>query len=92
MYNITDYSYNQAKKLNVIIKNSSNPKKKIDVFDKHNNKLASIGAIGYNDYPTYIIKKGKQYANIRKKLYKQRHSKDINNKNGNGFYANKLLW
>ena len=43
-YKITNYSYNQAKKLNVEIKPSTNKKKKIDVF-KDNKKIASIGAI-----------------------------------------------
>ena len=89
MYHITKYSYDQAKKLNVEIKASTNKKKKIDVF-KNNNKIASIGAIGYNSYPEYIIKKGLSYANQKKKLYKIRHKNDLNSKNG--FYANKILW
>ena len=88
-YKITDYSYNQAKKLNVQIKPSSNKKKKIDVY-KDNKKIASIGAIGYNDYPTFIEKKGIEFANQRRKLYKERHKKDLNSKNG--FYANRILW
>ena len=88
-YKITDYSYDQAKKLNVKIKPSTNKKKKIDVY-KYNKKIASIGAIGYNDYPTFIEKKGIEFANQRRKLYKIRHKKDLNSKNG--FYANKILW
>ena len=88
-YKITDYSYQQAKKLNVEIKPSSNKKKKIDVF-KNDKKIASIGAVGYNDYPTFIIKKGLDYANQRKKLYRLRHKKDLNS--GNGYFANKILW
>ena len=32
MYVITEYSRNQAKKLGVELKQSSNPKKKIDVY------------------------------------------------------------
>ena len=88
-YKITDYSYDQAKKLQAEIKPSTNKKKKIDVF-KNNKKIASIGAIGYNDYPTFIEKKGIEFANQRRKLYKIRHKKDLNTKNG--FYANKILW
>lgn len=88
-YKITDYSKKQAKKLNVDIQPSTNKNKKIDVF-KNDKKIASIGAIGYNDYPTYIETKGFKHANERKKLYKQRHKKDLNSKNG--FYANKILW
>ena len=81
--------YSQAKKLNVKIKPSTNKKKKIDVF-KNDKKISSIGAIGYNDYPTFIDKKGLPYANEKRRLYKKRHHKDIDKKNG--FYANKILW
>ena len=90
-YKITDYSYNQAKKLNVEIKPSQNKHKKIDVF-KNNKKIASIGAKGYYDYPTMINTKslGLDYANERRKLYKERHKKDLSSKNG--FYANRILW
>ena len=90
-YKIKPYSRIQANKLNVSIKPSTNKNKKIDVF-KNNIKIASIGAIGYKDYPTFILEDGMKTANKRKKLYKHRHRKDVNNKNGNGFYANKILW
>ena len=77
-YKITKYSYQQAKELNVEIKPSSNKKKKIDVF-KGDQKIASIGDMNYvdNDYPTFIKTKGLSYANERRKLYKQRHKKDL---------------
>lgn len=90
-YKITKYSYEQAKKLNVSIKPSTNPKKKIDVF-KNGDKVASVGATGYNDYPTWIKKKGKEYADKRRSLYKTRHGKDRTVKHSAGFYADKLLW
>ena len=91
MYNITEYSYKQAKKLNVDIKPSTNKNKKIDVY-KEGKKVASIGSITNYDYPTYIINKGKEYANKRRNLYKLRHKKDLNKPNSPGFYANKILW
>jgi hypothetical protein len=91
MYHITNYTKQKAKELNVTIKPSTNKNKKIDVF-KNNKKIASIGAIGYNDYPNYIIKNDKAYAHERRRLYRIRHNKDRNVKNSNGFYANKLLW
>ena len=91
MYKITDHSKNRAKMLGVEIKPSENKKKKIDVY-KNNIKIASIGSIGNLDYPTYILKNGLQYANQRKKLYRIRHKKDINNKSGNGYYASEILW
>ena len=91
MYNIKNYTKEKAKKLNVTIKPSTNKKKKIDVF-KDNKKIASIGAIGYSNYPTYIENKGIKYADERRKLYKIRHSKDLKQIGSNGYYANKLLW
>ena len=91
MYQITDYTFQQAKKLGVDIKPSSNNKKKIDVM-KNGNKIASVGAIGYADYPTYIKEKGLAYANERRKLYKIRHSKDRQKVGTNGYFADKLLW
>ena len=51
-YKILPYSFEQADKLNVEIKPSTNKNKKIDVF-KNGQKIASIGAIGYNDKPTW---------------------------------------
>lgn len=87
MYSIKEYSFQQAKKLGVEIKPSTNKKKKIDVY-KNKNKIASIGAMGYNDYPTYL-EMDKSLANKRRELYKLRHKND----NGiAGYYANKILW
>lgn len=91
MYHITNYTRQKAKDLNVEVKHSSNPKKKLDVF-KDGKKVASIGAIGYGDYPTFLSSKGKEYADRRRMLYKQRHSKDLGIVGSNGWYANKLLW
>ena len=91
MYKITDYTKNKAKELGVTVKLSKNKKKKIDVYRK-SEKLASIGAIDYLDYPTYINNKGKQYADERRRLYKIRHSKDLKVKDSPGYFANKLLW
>lgn len=92
MYKIQKYSYAQAEKLNVIIKPAKNPLKKIDVFNKKGEYICSIGATGYMDFPTYIIKKGYKYAKERQRLYKLRHKKDINNKNTAGYYAGRILW
>lgn len=91
MYQITEYSYRQANKLGVDIKPSTKKGKKIDVF-KNGILVGSVGAIGYSDYPTYIKEKGLEYANKRRALYKQRHSKDLNKVGSNGYYASNLLW
>ena len=83
-YKILPYSFRKAKELGVVIKPSSNVLKKIDVF-KNGKKIASIGAKGMNDYPTYLDKE-------RRKLYKQRHEKDRHKTGTNGWYADKILW
>ena len=65
--------------------------KKLDVF-KNGKKVASVGALGYGDYPTFIRTKGKEYANKRRKAYKKRHQKNRTNRGTPGWYADKLLW
>jgi hypothetical protein len=91
-YRITSYTKQQAKKLGVTIKPSKTKGKKIDVFNKDGKKLASVGALGYNDYPTFIRKKGKDYADSRRRMYKMRHEKDRHERGTPGYYADKLLW
>ena len=95
-YKITKYTKDKAKKLGVVVKPSQNKTKKIDVF-KSGKKVASVGARGMNDYPTYmdLEKKGKVEkgtATKRRKLYKIRHRKDKDVKGSAGFFADKLLW
>ena len=95
-YRIKTYTKNQAKKIGVTVKPSKTKGKKIDVFKK-GQKVASVGAIGYNDYPTYmeLERKGKVpkgTANKRRRLYKIRHKADRNIINSNGYYADRLLW
>ena len=90
-YKIKRHTYTQAKRLGVVVKPSQVKGKKIDVFKK-GKKVASVGAIGYNDYPTYIQKKGKKYADERRRLYKIRHQKDRNKRGTPSYYADKLLW
>ena len=90
-YKITSYTKDKANKLGVIVKPSKVKDKKIDVF-KSGKKIATIGAKGYSDYPTYLITKGKEYADERRRLYKIRHNKDRLVKDSNGYYADRLLW
>ena len=91
MYEITEYSKLQAKKLGVQIKPSTRKGKKLDVY-KDNKKVASIGGAGYKDFPTYTKEKGLQYAKERRKLYKERHERDRHKKGTAGFYSDKILW
>ena len=96
MYPITKYSFDQAKKLNVIIKPSKLKNKKIDIF-KDEKKIASIGGVKkdgsyYKDFPTYTKTEGKEKADKRRKLYKIRHEKTRKIKGSNSYYADKILW
>lgn len=90
-YRIKPYSYRQAKKLGVTIQPSKVKGKKIDVF-KNGKKVASVGAIGYGDYPTFLEKKGREEAEKRRKSYKARHAKNRNVRGSAGYYADKILW
>tara|TARA_R110002074_G_scaffold233409_1_gene405030 strand:+ start:1232 stop:1513 length:282 start_codon:yes stop_codon:yes gene_type:complete len=90
-YVIKKYSRIQAKRLGVQIKPAENKAKKIDVY-KGGKKVATIGANGMNDYPTYIQKKGLEFANERKRLYKIRFQKSRKKVGSNSYWADQLLW
>lgn len=91
-YEIRTYSKRKAEKLGVTIRPSSKPGKKIDVFDKKGNLLASIGAIGYKDYPTFYKFDGAAVAERRRRAYKLRHEKDRHRVGSPGYYADQILW
>ena len=91
MYTITQYTYKKAKKLGVVVKPSTNKTKKIDVY-RNRKKIASVGAYGMNDFPTFIKKYGISYAKKRRELYKMRHQKDRTKKWTRGWLADQLLW
>ena len=101
MYEILEYTEDRLRKLNkklntdkITINSSTNKDKKIDVFI-NNKKVASIGAIGYKDFPTYTKEKGKKFADGRRKLYYRRHSKEDDikeNKITPSWWARWLLW
>jgi hypothetical protein len=111
-YQILPYSYEQAKKYDVVILPSSDPKKKIDVYQKvdvpplkysdskkkkiknpvGSKKVASIGAYGYPDYPTYMKTEGKAYADERRRLYKARHNSTRMKKGSASWWADRILW
>ena len=98
-YNITAYTYKQAKRIGVTVKPSTDKTKKIDVFRKEGKgknktmkKIASVGAAGMNDFPTYIQKKGLAFAKTRRRLYRMRHERDRHIKGSRGWLADQLLW
>ena len=90
-YIISSYSKQQARNLGVTIKLSKVKGKKLDVF-KDGKKLASIGALGMGDFPTFKRKFGKEYADKRRNLYKMRHEKDRHKRGTAGYFADKILW
>lgn len=94
-YRISQRTKSRAKALGVEVKPSSSKGKKIDVF-KDGRKIASVGALGYADYPTYLEleKKGKVAAGTaqaRKNSYKARHT-DRTKRGTPSYYADQLLW
>jgi len=91
MYQITQRIKDNAKKLGVTVKPSTNKNKKIDVF-KDDKKIASVGAIGYKDYSLFLKEDGKEVAEERRRLYKIRHQKDRNKVGTPSYYADKILW
>lgn len=75
MYTILPYTKEKAKQLGVTVTPSTKKGKKLDVF-KNGKLIASIGAIGYKDYPTYLKEDGQAVANERRRLYRLRHTKN----------------
>jgi len=99
-YKIKDYQKQMAKKYNVEIKSSESKRKKIDVFDKKGNKLASIGGVYpdgkfYNDFATYQEKIGMKEAKKKRDAYLKRHKDEPKVKDGKktpSYWADKILW
>ena len=92
MYSISRGTYEKAIKLGVMVKPSTVKGKKVDVFNSKGEKLASIGALGMNDYYLWQKKKGLDFAKRRRKAYKMRHEKDRHKRGSAGYYAEQLLW
>ena len=74
-YDITDYTIKRAKKFGLTVKPSTRKGKKIDVY-KDGKKIASIGALGYGDYPTFLKQEGKAVADEHRRKYRLRHTKN----------------
>lgn len=98
MYVISDYTKEVAKKLGLLIFSSENRKKKLEVYDKATGKfIGYLGDSKYMDYFSYLEqeKLGKYprgYADERRRLYFNRHHKDIENIGSKGFLVWRLLW
>jgi uncharacterized membrane protein YebE (DUF533 family) len=85
-----------AQRLGVVIRPSTVKNKKLDVY-KNGIKIASIGAVGYLDYWTYLQdekfnRAPKGTAAQRRRLYKIRHANECAAPGTVGYYACKILW
>ena len=89
-YVISKETKNIAKRLNIQICASSNPKKKIDVINRDGKKI-SIGDVKYGDFHTHK-KISLDHANERRRLYHIRNHKYLSIKNTPAYYAAILLW
>ena len=95
-YRISQYTFRRARTLGVTVNPSTRTGKKIDVF-KGGKKVASVGALGMKDYPTYkrLERAGRVppgTAKSRRAAYKSRHRKDRKVYGSPGYYADQLLW
>lgn len=103
-YKINVIQKEMAKKHNVVIKSSEKKNKKIDVFDKKGNKLASIGGVYptgkfYKDFATYIDELGLTKAKKKRSDYLKRHAKEPKFKMVKGkkimtpsYWSDVILW
>ena len=89
-YIILPFTREKAKELGLDIRVSTKKNKKIDIFLP--NKIISIGAAGFYDYPHYLKDYGKEIADEKNKAYIKRHRRDLHIKGTAGFYAARLLW
>ena len=87
MYTILPYTKEKAKQMGLTVLPSTKKEKKLDVY-KEGKLIASIGAIGYKDYPTYLKEDGPAVANERRRLYRLRHTKNTLNEK----LSLNLLW
>ena len=90
-YHITKYTYRRAKQIGVKVKQSTSFAKKIDVY-RHDNKIASVGARGMNDFPTYLLKNGRKMALSRRNAFKSRFEKQRHKRWSRAWLADQLLW
>jgi hypothetical protein len=80
-----EYAKRKAGRHGVRVAYSTRKYKKLDVFDKEGDKIASIGDVRYSDYL--------QHGDAeRRRRYKMRHEKNRHVKGSPGFYADKILW
>ena len=75
----------KAEAIGVTVKPSTRKHKKLDVYNKDGQKVASIGDIRYEDFNTHNDPK-------RRTNYKARHEPYRHRKGTASYYADKILW
>lgn len=93
-YKVSAATRKIAASLRLTVAPSSNPTKKIDVF-QDGVLVARIGAAGMRDFHVWKRERGLEYALERRRLYHARHPYDVVTKDGRftaDFLAKKLLW
>jgi hypothetical protein len=75
MYTITPYTKKRASQAGLEVKPSTKRGKKIDVYYQ-GKLLASVGALPYKDYGTYLAEGNTTLAEERRRLYHLRHTRD----------------
>ena len=91
-YTITNHTKRKAKQLGVTVKKAKNSNKKIDVFKKDGKKVATVGACGYKDYPTFQKEDGKDVANRKRQGFKSRFQQYRTQRGTKAYWADQLLW
>ena len=93
VYQIKKHTLDRAKELGLKVFASDNPKYKIEVYDGLSGHFLFYGGdSNYSDYPSYLESHGREYANERRRLYRIRHQKEINNIGSKGSIIAYLLW
>ena len=87
-YIISEKQYEIAKKLNIEIIPSENPRKKIDIY-KNGDYLCSIGATNFRALKEWIDLVGRNEAYIKRNAYISRHKSSCDLKS---IYEIQLLW
>jgi len=94
-YRVKDRQRTKAKQMGYTIKSSKVKNKKLDVFDKDQQKAASIGALGYRDYASLLQKGDKELADRVRNAYIKRHAKEPKSKDGKptpSRFSDIILW
>ena len=93
-FEVTNFELSNASKLGLTIKKSTNPNKKLDVYDKDNKFLFSIGNYLVPSYSDWYRTHGEAYANQRQKIYYMKNINLINkhDKNSLQFISSTILW